>query len=150
MIGLNSRLDAIQASVLQVKLKYLDEWAETRIDNADYMNTGFNERRLIERGLITPPAIEFANTHVFHQYVVRAEARDDLRSYLKENGIGTEIYYPLPLHMQECFKYLGYKEGDFPVSETAAFETVALPVYPELTASQLDHVLDTMGDFYEK
>lgn len=150
IVGMNSRLDSLQASVLSVKLRYLDEWSETRGANADYLLAGFKEKRLIEAGLIAPPLTEFGNVHVYHQYVIRADRRDDLRSFLKENEIGTETYYPLPLHMQECFAYLGYKEGDFPVSERASKETVALPVYPELTQRQLDHVIDMIGEFYQK
>ncbi|HLE08608.1 MAG TPA: DegT/DnrJ/EryC1/StrS family aminotransferase, partial [Thermodesulfobacteriota bacterium] len=96
----------------------------------------------------TPPHIEDSNSSVFNQYVIRAKKRDKLREYLKEKGIGTELYYPLPLHLQKCFKYLGYKRGDFPVSEKAAKQTLALPIYPELKKSEIDYVVSTIKDFY--
>ena len=145
LVGVNSRLDEIQAAVLRVKLKYLDGWTEKRIKNAEYYNSLFKKAGLDG---ITTPYIQDSNVSVFNQYVIRAKKRDKLREYLKEKGIGTELYYPLPLHLQKCFKYLGYKRGDFPVSEKAAKQTLALPIYPELKKSEIDYVVSTIKDFY--
>ena len=146
LVGVNSRLDEIQAAVLRVKLKYLDGWTEKRVKNAGYYSLLFERAGLLDYA--TPPHIEDSNSSVFNQYVIRAKKRDKLREYLKEKGIGTELYYPLPLHLQKCFKYLGYKRGDFPVSEKAAKQTLALPIYPELKKSEIDYVVSTIKDFY--
>ena len=145
LVGVNSRLDEIQAAVLRVKLKYLDGWTEKRVKNAGYYSLLFERAGLLDYA--TPPHIEDSNSSVFNQYVIRAKKRDKLREYLKEKGIGTELYYPLPLHLQKCFKYLGYKRGDFPVSEKAAKQTLALPIYPELKKSEIDYVVSTIKDF---
>ena len=146
LVGVNSRLDEIQAAVLRVKLKYLGGWTEKRVKNAGYYSLLFERAGLLDYA--TPPHIEDSNSSVFNQYVIRAKKRDKLREYLKEKGIGTELYYPLPLHLQKCFKYLGYKRGDFPVSEKAAKQTLALPIYPELKKSEIDYVVSTIKDFY--
>ena len=145
LVGVNSRLDEIQAAVLRVKLKYLDGWTEKRVKNAGRYDSLFKKAGLDG---ITTPYIQDSNVSVFNQYVIRAKKRDKLREYLKEKGIGTELYYPLPLHLQKCFKYLGYKGGDFPVSEKAAKQTLALPIYPELKKSEIDYVVSTIKDFY--
>lgn len=158
IVGLNSRLDALQAAILRIKLKYLDRWTEGRRRNAAYYDEAFaaagaktSARPLDEESLPlrTPaPAGESAR-HIYNQYVIRVPGviRDALRQELSEKGIGTEIYYPVPLHLQECFADLGGRAGDLPHSEQAAAETVALPIYPELTERQCDHVVQTTVNF---
>jgi dTDP-4-amino-4,6-dideoxygalactose transaminase len=146
VIGGNFRLDELQAAVLRVKLKYLDGWTEGRQRNAAYYDSAFAEARLGGK-LRTPFAIP-GYRHIFNQYIVRAQSRDALRTRLTEQGIGSEIYYPMPLHLQTCFAYLGYRAGDFPHSELAAAETLALPIYPELEQKQLAHVVATIAEFY--
>ena len=147
LIGGNFRLDELQAAVLRVKLKYLDGWTEGRQRNAAYYDAAFADAGLGAK-LRTPVAIE-GHRHIFNQYVVRAQNRDALRARLTERGIGSEIYYPVPLHLQKCFAYLNYRAGDFPQSEQAAEETLALPIYPELTQAQLAHVVATVAEFYD-
>jgi len=148
MIGGNFRLDAIQAAVVLAKLKYLDQWTEKRRSNAQTYNRLLKGKGLTD-SLTLPP--EVVPRHVYNQYVIRVnEKRDELRSYLGENNISTEIYYPLPLHLQECYLSLRYKKGDLPVSEKAADETIALPVFPELNTDQLEHVASTITRFLEK
>jgi len=145
-IGGNFRLDELQAAVLRVKLKHLDAWTAARQSNAAFYDTEFAAAGLGNR-LVTPPP-STKGRHIYNQYVVRARDRDALRAHLAECGVGTEIYYPVPLHQQQCFAYLGYQAGDFPESERAARETVALPVYPELSAEQLAHVVQSVAGFY--
>src|SRR6185295_3706853 len=128
MIGGMFRLAAIQAAVLDVKLKYLDQWHEGRRRNANTYN------KLFKGSKVTPPTIEEGNWSIYNQYVVRAPERDRVKQQLSERGIATAIYYPIPLHLQECFAYLGHKVGDFPESERACREVLALPIYPELGA----------------
>jgi len=144
--GINSRLDALQAAVLRVKLNHLDRWAEGRQRNARRYEQLFADAKL--PGRVTLPKTDKGNVHVYNQFTVRAQKRDDLRVYLKEKGIGSEIYYPIPLHLQSCYRELGYKKGDFPVSEKAAEEVMSLPIYAELTGDQQDHVVRTIADFY--
>jgi dTDP-4-amino-4,6-dideoxygalactose transaminase len=146
VIGGNFRIDELQAAVLRVKLKYLDGWTEGRQRNAAYYDAGFADAGL-GATLRTPLAIA-GYRHIFNQYVVRAQNRDALRARLTERGIGSEIYYPVPLHLQRCFAYLNYRAGDFPQSERAAAETLALPIYPELEQAQLAHVVATIAEFY--
>jgi dTDP-4-amino-4,6-dideoxygalactose transaminase len=146
LIGGNFRIDELQAAVLRVKLKYLDEWTQGRQRNAAYYDQAF-ARALPASGLATP-ARSAGGRHIFNQYVLRAERRDALRSFLSERHIGTEIYYPVPLHLQSCFGYLGYARGDFPHSEAAAAETLALPIYPELSQQQKDAVVAAVAEFY--
>ncbi|MDJ0789592.1 MAG: DegT/DnrJ/EryC1/StrS family aminotransferase [Myxococcota bacterium] len=161
MIGLNGRLDALQASVLRAKLVHLDAWREGRAENAAAYESAFREAGaagadipLADGGLpLRVPVVAKAPArHVFNQFVIRVPAgsRDALRARLTEQGIGNEVYYPVPLHQQECFAGLGGGEGDLPVAERAAAETVALPIYPELTSSQRDHVAGTVLDFVER
>jgi dTDP-4-amino-4,6-dideoxygalactose transaminase len=138
MIGGMFRLAAIQAAVLDVKLKYLNGWHEGRRRNAAIYNKAFAGSKVVV------PAIEKANHSVYNQYVVRVPNRDQVKHQLSERGVSTAIYYPIPLHMQECFKYLGNQEGDFPESERACKEVLALPVYPELTQDQVKHVAKTV------
>jgi dTDP-4-amino-4,6-dideoxygalactose transaminase len=147
VIGGNFRIDELQAAVLRVKLKYLDGWTEGRQRNAAYYDAAFAAGAGMGAKLRTPHAIA-GYRHIFNQYVVRAQSRDALRARLTERGIGSEIYYPVPLHLQKCFAYLNYRAGDFSESERAAEETLALPIYPELNEAQLAHVVATIAEFY--
>ncbi len=150
-IGGNFRLDAIQAAVLNVKLPYLDTWSAGRRERAAFYRKQFAQRGLDRTlGLPFEPFAQsgLANHHIYNQFVIRAPRRDALREHLQKQGIGSEIYYPLPLHLQECFRYLGYKEGDFPESERAAKETLALPIFPELTEDQQAYVVEQIAAFY--
>jgi len=147
VVGLNSRLDALQAAVLRVKLPHLDAWSVARQRNAQQYELMFGDAGLSEKfGL---PFVRTGARHIFHQFVIRVRdgRRDALREHLRARGIGTDVYYPVPLHLQECFNFLGYKAGDFPIAEAAAQETLALPVYPELTAEQQDYVVSAIRDF---
>jgi dTDP-4-amino-4,6-dideoxygalactose transaminase len=191
-VGGNFRLDALQAAVLLVKLKYLDGWTAKRRHNASYYDSLFQQSGLVDKGFVTPPkavwedsfskrisnpksppattpamrarrggrvasaqarrAGEIRNPklvgHIYNQYVIRVKSRDELRGYLNEQGIGTEIYYPLALHQQICFIGLGYRKGDLPESERAAAETLALPIYPELDADRQEYVVEKVTEFY--
>ena len=148
MIGGNFRLDAIQAAVVLAKLKYLDKWTEKRRANAQTYNRLFKEMWMTDS--LTLPS-EVIPHHVYNQYVIRVkDKRDELRSFLGENNISTEIYYPLPLHLQDCYLSLGYKKGNLPESEKAADETIALPIFPELTTDQLEYVVATITHFLKK
>jgi dTDP-4-amino-4,6-dideoxygalactose transaminase len=144
-IGGNFRIDELQAAILRVKLKYLDGWTEGRRRNAAFYDKAFAALGLGAR-LVTPVAVS-GQRHIFNQYVIRAPRRDALKAWLAERGVGTEIYYPLALHQQECFAYLNYAAGAFPESERAARETLALPIYPELTEEQLTHVVSSVAEF---
>jgi dTDP-4-amino-4,6-dideoxygalactose transaminase len=146
VIGGNFRIDELQAAILRVKLKYLDGWTHGRQRNAEYYDGAFAGAGLGEK--LRTPSVMAGYRHIFNQYVVRVEGRDALKQHLTERGIGTEIYYPVPLHLQKCFAYLNYHAGDFPHSELAAEETLALPIYPELTEEQLAHVVASVADFY--
>jgi len=140
-VGGNFRLDPIQAAALLVKLPYLDEWSQGRRQNAAYYNKKFEG---------TPIAIPYISddcVSIYNQYVIRVPRRDEVMAHLKEHNIGCEIYYPVPMHLQECFAYLGYEEGDFPAAEKAAKEVLALPVYPELSDEMKDYVADTVISF---
>ncbi len=155
LIGGNFRLDSIQAAVLNVKLKYLDQWTEKRRQNAHRYTELFQKTDLLSSGKVVLPKPVYREAgvkhdHIYNQFVVRVQDRDKLRDYLqKEKGIGTEIYYPVPFHLQECFAYLGLKRGAFPESERAADTTVALPIYPELTAQQQEEVVAAVRSFYQ-
>ena len=146
VIGGNFRIDELQAAVLRVKLKYLDGWTAARQRNAAFYDTAFAAAGLAD-DVITPRA-SVEGRHIFNQYVVRVHNRDALKDFLTARSIGTEIYYPVPLHLQQCFGYLGHGSGDFPESERAAKETLALPIYPELTEAQLTHVVACVAEFY--
>jgi dTDP-4-amino-4,6-dideoxygalactose transaminase len=145
VIGINSRLDALQAAVLRVKLQYLDEWTEARQRNADFYREVLND---LEVPVAAPQPAEYQTRHIYNQFVVCSEKRNELQQFLKQHGIGTEVYYPLPMHMQPCFAHLGYRAGDFPVSERLANSSLALPVYPELTADDITYVCETIRDFH--
>jgi dTDP-4-amino-4,6-dideoxygalactose transaminase len=146
LIGGNFRIDELQAAVLRIKLKYLDGWTSGRQRNAAYYDRAFSAARLGGR-VVTPWAAP-GQRHIFNQYVIRVHERDALRKYLGEHGIGTEIYYPVPLDRQECFSYLGYAPGTFPESERAAAETLAIPIYPELTDDQLGTVVARVAEYF--
>jgi len=167
IIGGNFRLDAIQAAVISVKLPHLDGWSEARRKNARLYNKFFIDAKLAEETghisfddkneILLPEAIykseilnpksEIPNYHIYNQYIIRTQKRNEVREFLKNNNIGTEIYYPVPFHLQECFTYLGYKKGEFPVSESAADTSLALPIFPELTEEQIKYVVDKIGEF---
>ena len=153
LIGGNFRLDTIQAAVLTVKLKYLDQWTRRRQENADRYETLFQQSGLIQTGRVRLPEAVYRTSgvkhyHIYNQFVLRVERRNDLMAHLKQKEIGTEVYYPVPFHLQECFRYLRHQEGDFPESERAANETVAVPIYPELTLAQQAEVVDAVATFY--
>lgn len=145
-VGINSRLDSIQAAVLRVKLKHLDSWSAARRQKAARYNQLFQESDLNFK--LISPFVRPEARHIFHQYVIRVpQHRDALMKHLARHGVGTKVYYPVPLHLQPCFAYLGYREGDYPEAERAAQETLALPVYPELTDKQQLYVVDTLRRF---
>jgi dTDP-4-amino-4,6-dideoxygalactose transaminase len=146
MIGGNFRLDALQAAVLDVKLKYLDSWTKGRQENAKYYTEGIDTRSLSE--MIKTPKHLDGYRHIYNQYILQTEKRDALLNHLQSKNIGCEIYYPVTFNNQECFSYLRYKKGDFPVAEKAANETLAIPIYPELTDDQKDYVLDAIEEFF--
>jgi len=166
VIGGNFRLDAIQAAVLRVKLPHLDNWSEQRRKNAETYNKFFIESGLAEetgkikfdnknkvlipkaiyKSEIRNPKSEIRNYHIYNQYIIRVEKRDELRKFLSDNDIGTEIYYPVPFHLQECFADLNYKKGDFPLSEQAGDTSIALPIYPELSAEQQKFVVEKIKE----
>lgn len=153
VIGGNFRIDTIQAAVLNVKLNYLDGWTRRRQENARGYEVLFHQSGLVQKGKVRLPEAVYRDSgskhyHIYNQFVLRVDKRDDLMAYLKQKGIGTEIYYPVPFHLQECFRYLGHKEGDFPDSERAAKETIAIPIYPELTTAQQTEVVETIVSFY--
>ncbi len=144
MIGLNSRLDEIKAYALTAKFPHLESWNRKRKENAAYYNAQ------LKRLPLKLPVIDDDTSHIFHHYVIRTQRRDELQSFLKERGIMTGVYYPLPLHLQPCFIYLGYKEGDFPIAERSAKTSLALPVYPELKKAERKYVAETIGAFFDK
>jgi dTDP-4-amino-4,6-dideoxygalactose transaminase len=148
-VGYNARIDALQAAVLRVKLRHLDDWTAARRDVADRYRRLIDENGLGE--VVTLPTEKPGHFHVYNQFVIRvpADARDPLRAHLTANRIGNEIYYPIPLHLQTCFATLGHKPGDFPIAEAAAAETIALPMYPELTDEMLAHVVGTISSFFD-
>lgn len=142
-VGYNSRLDSLQAAVLLVKLRHLTKWNTARRANAAYY-----AEALAGISQVTPPAVDPANEHIWHQYTISAERRDDLMAHLKARGVGCAIYYPLPLHLQPCFANLGYQLGDLPVTDIAMRRVLSLPIYSELTHAQLDEVATAIRGFY--
>ena len=147
-VGINSRLDALQAAILRVRLRHLEGWNEERRIVAGRYMMLFGEKGLLD--FITPPAELPGGRHVYHQYVVRAKHRDELMKYLAERGITTRVYYPLPLHLQRCFANLGYKKGDFPVAEALADDVLALPMFPELLPEEQECIVSEIAGFYAK
>ena len=145
LIGGNFRIDELQAAVLNIKLRHLDEWSAGRQRNAAFYDSAFARVRV--NGVQTPRAMPGAR-HIYNQYVLRVQDRDALRQHLAAAGVGTEIYYPVPLHLQQCFAYLRQGAGDFPESERAAAQTLALPIFPELSETQLQYVVDTIAAYY--
>jgi len=142
-VGFNSRLDSLQAAVLHAKLKHLSHWSAARRANAAYYTSAFADVAEVRTPFIDP-----ANESIFNQYTIRVDRRDELQAHLKAKGIGSAVYYPVPLHLQPCFEYLGYKKGAFPESERAAREVLSLPIYPELASAQLDEVVAVVRAFY--
>jgi dTDP-4-amino-4,6-dideoxygalactose transaminase len=148
IIGGNFRLHALQAAVVNVKLPHLDQWTAGRQANAARYGRLFEEAGLTRDGLVQLPKLAPQRRHIYNQYVIRTPRRDELRAYLREQNIGSEIYYPVPLHVQKCFEYLGHREGDFPESEAAAKQTLALPIYPELSDEQARYLVDCIARFF--
>ena len=153
ILGGNFRLDALQAAILRVKLKHLDAWHRGRQLRADYYRQGFTSAGLVDSGAVRLPAELYRahgvpHYHTYHQYVIRVKEREALQAYLKEKNIPTAIYYPRGLHLQQCFSYLGYKRGDFPVTELVSQEVLALPIFPELTTEQQDYVISSIQSFF--
>ena len=144
ILGINSRLDEIQAAVLRIKLRYLEQWNDARRTLADE----YNRRLRGQSGVITPVEAPDAK-HVYHLYVIRAQERDELLEWLKQHGVHAGIHYPVPIHLQEAVSELGYGEGDFPVTEKVSKEIISLPIYPELTIADVDYVCQTIGAFYD-
>jgi dTDP-4-amino-4,6-dideoxygalactose transaminase len=148
LVGGNFRLDAFQAAIVSVKLKYLDQWTKARQENARNYRTLFETEGLTD---VVQLPVEKETRHIYNQFVIRVkEKRDDLRKFLSDARIGTEVYYPVPLHLQECFSHLGYKKGDFPAAEYAALHTLALPIYPELSEDQMAYVAEKIKAFFMK
>jgi dTDP-4-amino-4,6-dideoxygalactose transaminase len=143
-VGTNSRIDTLQAAVLIAKLSFLAGWSLARREKALAYSA-----RFAGHSAVTPPAIDPANEHIFHQYTIRTPRRDALLEHLKARGIGCAVYYPLPLHLQPCFAHLGYRRGGLPVTEAAAAEVLSLPVYPELRDEQMDAVVNAVTEFYD-
>lgn len=147
-VGINSRLDALQAAILRVRLRHLEGWNEERRIVAGRYMLLFGEKGLLD--FIKPPVELAGGRHVYHQYVVRAKRRDELQKYLAERGVTTRVYYPLPLHLQHCFAYLGYKKGDFPTAEALADDVLALPMFPELLPEEQERIVSEIAGFYAK
>jgi dTDP-4-amino-4,6-dideoxygalactose transaminase len=147
-VGWNSRLDAIQAAVLGVKLPHLDAWSRARAERAARYDRWFRECGLVEAGHVRLPEREAGSTHIYNQYTIRAERRDELRRHLEACGVGHAVYYPVPLHLQECFRELGYREGSLPRAERAAREVLSLPVYPDLDIARQERVVAAVAEFY--
>ena len=148
MLGANFRIDALQAAILRVKLPHLNRWTESRRRNAGRYEALFRDAELV--GTVTLPARSSDSTHIYNQFVIRVPERDRLRAHLQSSGIGTEVYYPVPLHLQPCFRELGHRPGSFPVAETAASEALALPIYGELTESQQSSVVESIRLFFQR
>ncbi len=146
VVGGNFRLDALQAAVLSVKLKFLEQWTAKRQQNAKYYDARFAELG----SMLKTPGVRHGCRHIYNQYTIRVADRDGLKRYLTDRNIGCEIYYALPLHLQECFKELAYREGDLPDSEAAADTALSLPIYPELSTAQLDYVADAVCEFLKR
>ena len=146
-VGLNSRLDTLQAAILRVRLRHLEEWNEERRLAAERYRILFEERGLLDA--LTPPAEAPQNYHIYHQYVIRCSRRDDLQAFLGAEGITSRVYYPLGLHLQPCFRFLGGQEGDYPEAERLSRESLALPIFPEITPEEQEWVVDSIRRFYD-
>ncbi len=146
LLGINSRIDALQAAILRVKLRYLDNWTDDRRRNAETYRELFTAYQLTEQ--LALPCAPKASFHVYNQFSIRAPRRDELQEYLRDQGISTEVYYPSPLHVEPAFAYLGYRNGDFPNAEAACREVLAIPIYPELTVDQQQAVVAAISRFY--
>jgi dTDP-4-amino-4,6-dideoxygalactose transaminase len=144
-IGINSRLDTLQAAVLRVKLPFLDQWSDGRQKNADLYRAQFAQRAI---PAVTAKPATYQTRHIYNQFVITTDRRDALQTHLKEHGVGSEVYYPLPLHLQQCYAFLGHKPGDFPISEKLALESLALPVHSDLGREDIDYVCQTIQGFY--
>ncbi|MDI6851441.1 MAG: DegT/DnrJ/EryC1/StrS family aminotransferase [bacterium] len=140
-LGYNSRLDNLQAAFLRVKMKYIDKWNERRREIANIYNRELSP-------YVKVPEVDEGNVHIYHQYTIRTERRDELKAFLNQRGIMTQVHYPIPLHLQPALSYLGYKEGDFPVAERATKEVLSLPVFPEMTDDEINYVIDSIKDFF--
>jgi len=149
-VGWNSRLDALQAAVLRIKLPHLDAWSARRAENALRYDRLLGESGLLEGGRVRLPVRDARCGHIFNQYTLRVERRDELKRHLDQAAIGNSVYYPVALHLQECFRELGYRQGDFPVAERACREVIALPVYAELEPAQQDQVVAALVEFHRK
>jgi dTDP-4-amino-4,6-dideoxygalactose transaminase len=155
LVGGNFRLDTLQAAVLLVKLGHLERWTRSRQRNAGVYDRLLAETGLPGRDLVIPPPAVYGSAagvpgyHIYNQYVVRVQDREGLQAFLKDRGIGTEVYYPVPFHRQPCFAYLGYRPGDFPEAEKAAAEVLALPIFPELTREEQDYVVEKIAEYYQ-
>jgi dTDP-4-amino-4,6-dideoxygalactose transaminase len=152
-IGANSRLDAIQAAVLRVKMPHLQQWNSERRQRASTYDELFADSGLIKTGAASSNSVTLLKTrpeahHIYHQYVIRVKKRDQLKAFMSDRGIGTQIYYPVPLHLQKCFIYLGYAAGDLPETEAAAAEVLALPMFAELREEEQQYVVETIAEFY--
>jgi dTDP-4-amino-4,6-dideoxygalactose transaminase len=150
MIGGNFRFDSLQAAIVAVKLRHLDAWTAGRQANAARYRRLFDEAGLAQAGLVDLPYEVPGNRHIYNQFVIRTPKRDALQAYLREHNVGNEVYYPVPLHLQKCFADLGHYEGEFPESEAAAKQTLALPIYPELSDAQAGWVVECIKQFYGK
>jgi dTDP-4-amino-4,6-dideoxygalactose transaminase len=155
VVGGNFRLDTLQAAVLNVKLGYLDRWTALRQQHAEFYERQFKEVGLVEKKALGLPKAIYkerghAHYHIYNQFVIDVANRDELQAHLKSKGIGTEVYYPVPLHRQECLSYLGYKEGDFPEAERACRQLLALPVFPELNEDQQRYVVRSVEEWFAR
>jgi dTDP-4-amino-4,6-dideoxygalactose transaminase len=148
LVGINSRLDELQAAILRVKLPHLEKWTALRERNAERYRSIFHQFNL--DGVVQLPSPTPDDEHVYNQFIIRTPQRNELREYMRRKGIGTEVYYPRPLHLQDAFAYLGYKAGDFPEAERASNEVMALPIYSELTEDQQQHVVSAIATFFEQ
>jgi dTDP-4-amino-4,6-dideoxygalactose transaminase len=155
LVGGNFRLDTLQAAVLLVKLPHLKHWTGRRQKNAETYDRLLTETGLSTRGLVIPPRAVYGKEsggnsgHIYNQYVVRVQDREDLQAFLRDRGVGTEVYYPVPFHLQPCFAYLGYRPGDFPEAEKAGREVLALPIFPELTREEQEYVVEKIAEYYQ-
>lgn len=147
VLGYNSRLDELQAAILNVKFPHLNDWSKLRREKAENYTKLLKEHKT---DMVVTPYVEEHNYHIFHQYTMRVPKRDELQAFLKENGVASMVYYPKPLHLQPVFEYLGYKEGDLPVTEKACEEALSLPMFPELTLEQQEYVVKKIEEFYNK